>query len=453
LFNFVFAEAIIFNFMKFLPSILLTLIIHIGLRAQDVELLHIDNHLYPKIRLLMRFPDNVITDSIILKENNKKIRFKLSSEKNKHKLFVFYIVDLPSFTEDLQKNIFTALKINSKSINDGVYLNIGFVGQNKNCLIILNFNFTKFSTDFIDFAQRKAEYLSLQKEDDGYIRCAIIQAKEFISLKKAQDADYKIVVLTNKYDPGFINIVQEIKKQTGWLDFKFIVPLYDTLVNKNNELYFVHDFSNQKELSKAIFLASENKDLTNLSSFRNYLIEFTVNSKFNYTNVELRYFDEYLNIGIEKPEVERFLPEYYYWIIIAVLIVVIFFSRKKLYLSQKEIVRLKETVSLLFDKKLKILGKQTENPVIEVKLENDFKNYHLKKLTTTIGRDKSCDIVIKDMTVSSHHATITNEGGQFFITDNESTNGVFVNDLRIDKKNVKPGDIIRLGKAILTLHY
>jgi len=74
-------------------------------------------------------------------------------------------------------------------------------------------------------------------------------------------------------------------------------------------------------------------------------------------------------------------------------------------------------------------------------------------LTTTIGRKKNCDILIDNLTISSHHASITNEGGEFYIQDHESTNGIFVNDIKVNKKTIKNGDIIRLGKAILMIHY
>jgi len=63
----------------------------------------------------------------------------------------------------------------------------------------------------------------------------------------------------------------------------------------------------------------------------------------------------------------------------------------------------------------------------------------------TIGRDTSCNIVLPHVSVSKIHAIIKNEGGQFFIYDNNSTNGVLVNDRRIVGK-------VRLGeKDIITI--
>lgn len=51
-----------------------------------------------------------------------------------------------------------------------------------------------------------------------------------------------------------------------------------------------------------------------------------------------------------------------------------------------------------------------------------------------IGRDVSCDIVINHPSVSRKHCVITNEGGQYFIADNNSMNGVILNGMPLKKK-------------------
>lgn len=79
--------------------------------------------------------------------------------------------------------------------------------------------------------------------------------------------------------------------------------------------------------------------------------------------------------------------------------------------------------------------------------------FKLNKFTMTLGRGEACDIVIDNRTVSSHHATLTNEGGLFYITDNDSTNGTFVNDIRITKSKIQPKDRIRIGAVMATLVY
>ncbi len=80
--------------------------------------------------------------------------------------------------------------------------------------------------------------------------------------------------------------------------------------------------------------------------------------------------------------------------------------------------------------------------------------FNITKLTMTIGRNDANDIVLDNRTVSGTHATLTNEGGLFFITDNDSTNGIFVNDIRITSKNkVSTGDQIRIGSVLAKIIY
>ncbi|MBP5369241.1 MAG: FHA domain-containing protein [Bacteroidales bacterium] len=86
---------------------------------------------------------------------------------------------------------------------------------------------------------------------------------------------------------------------------------------------------------------------------------------------------------------------------------------------------------------------------------NDGENtsYDLNKLVMSIGRADDNDIVIPNRTVSSHHATLSFEGGVFYISDNDSTNGIFVNDIKITKSKVHNDDIIRIGAVFAKLKY
>ncbi len=79
--------------------------------------------------------------------------------------------------------------------------------------------------------------------------------------------------------------------------------------------------------------------------------------------------------------------------------------------------------------------------------------FNITKLTMTIGRNEANDIVLDNRTVSGTHATLTNEGGFFYIADNASTNGIFVNDIRITKSKVSTGDHIRIGSVLAKIVY
>src|SRR5438552_13433178 len=63
----------------------------------------------------------------------------------------------------------------------------------------------------------------------------------------------------------------------------------------------------------------------------------------------------------------------------------------------------------------------------------------------TIGRASACNIRIADAGVSSKHAKIWCEDGQYFLMDLGSTNGTFVNDRDVDRERLKDGDLSTFG--------
>lgn len=66
-------------------------------------------------------------------------------------------------------------------------------------------------------------------------------------------------------------------------------------------------------------------------------------------------------------------------------------------------------------------------------VDGRWKTYQLHEGDNSIGRAEDCDIRLKNVAVSRYHAGIRKMGNQFYIFDNGSTNGVFVNGSRISK--------------------
>lgn len=67
---------------------------------------------------------------------------------------------------------------------------------------------------------------------------------------------------------------------------------------------------------------------------------------------------------------------------------------------------------------------------------------------TSIGRAKSCDIVISDISVSRFHAVLSKRSNGWMIFDTNSTAGIIVNDKYIEKKAyLEDGDNIIFGKS------
>jgi pSer/pThr/pTyr-binding forkhead associated (FHA) protein len=78
-----------------------------------------------------------------------------------------------------------------------------------------------------------------------------------------------------------------------------------------------------------------------------------------------------------------------------------------------------------------------------------LKSVPLDKSVVSIGRKMGNDVVIDNLAVSGHHAKVTEEGGSYFVEDTGSTNGTFLNDVRVEKRRLQHGDRIRVGKHIL----
>ena len=83
---------------------------------------------------------------------------------------------------------------------------------------------------------------------------------------------------------------------------------------------------------------------------------------------------------------------------------------------------------------LRILNGSLENQEIELSPD-----------PMTIGRASACNIRIADSGVSSKHAKIWCENGQYFLMDLGSTNGTFVNEKDVDREQLSDGDVITFG--------
>ncbi|MEK9164858.1 MAG: FHA domain-containing protein, partial [Chloroflexota bacterium] len=81
------------------------------------------------------------------------------------------------------------------------------------------------------------------------------------------------------------------------------------------------------------------------------------------------------------------------------------------------------------------------------------KSFELVKDVVTLGRDVSSDIVINDSEVSRHHARFTRQGDTYHLEDLGSTNGTFVNSVRVaGGRALVSKDIVGMGETV-TLVY
>lgn len=65
--------------------------------------------------------------------------------------------------------------------------------------------------------------------------------------------------------------------------------------------------------------------------------------------------------------------------------------------------------------------------------EGNWRNYTIHDGDNSIGRAGNCDVKLKNVAVSRYHAGLRCVNGEVYVFDNKSTNGVFVNGVRIDR--------------------
>lgn len=67
-----------------------------------------------------------------------------------------------------------------------------------------------------------------------------------------------------------------------------------------------------------------------------------------------------------------------------------------------------------------------------------------------IGRSPDCQVFLDDVTVSRRHAAFFERDGHWFVEDQGSLNGTFVNRRRVESSELSDGDEIQIGKYRLT---
>src|SRR5260370_31435733 len=71
-----------------------------------------------------------------------------------------------------------------------------------------------------------------------------------------------------------------------------------------------------------------------------------------------------------------------------------------------------------------------------------------------IGRGDGCDVRLPDPSVSLRHASLRQKGGTYMLYDEGSTNGTFLEKVRLPPQTprmVASGDLVRMGRVWLEL--
>jgi predicted component of type VI protein secretion system len=87
-------------------------------------------------------------------------------------------------------------------------------------------------------------------------------------------------------------------------------------------------------------------------------------------------------------------------------------------------------------------------PKLQISLPDGITaNFDLTEETITVGRLPDNAIQIDDASVSSHHAQLTRDGGDYILVDLESTNGTAVNGRAHTEGKLQDGDQVRFGNV------
>ena len=80
---------------------------------------------------------------------------------------------------------------------------------------------------------------------------------------------------------------------------------------------------------------------------------------------------------------------------------------------------------------------------------NIGKTFDIEPGEQVIGRDEACDISLFEREVSRRHCQLVVDEGGARVVDLGSTNGTYINDERIEQKDLENGDRLRVGCTML----
>jgi hypothetical protein len=94
-----------------------------------------------------------------------------------------------------------------------------------------------------------------------------------------------------------------------------------------------------------------------------------------------------------------------------------------------------------------------ESDLVATLTADDGTLHPLLEETSTIGRTAANTIALRDVSVSAKHAVVVRSAEGFVIEDVGSRNGTYVNSEKLtEKRLLADGDLVRLGKIILTFN-
>jgi len=399
---------------------LLFLFFFVLLFANDVKILQLKQN-KNNVNLSFIFKNPISNFKVYIKDGNTTIESKI--DKNVSNSVVF-LIDTSLSMKKYSKNVKLLIaKIMKKLPSNTRILIAGF---DENIKVIKNFN-QPFTKDTLNKLITNGKVTELYKS-----------SIEAINLLKKQPIARKILVI---FSDG------------GAEDTAYNVDDLIAKAKKNNVIILSIGYNDSVKLQAIERPAVETWGKLWVASKRNFLDKFLlyfqngadINFENNFTTKtgkkELTLFvntnDETLKQKFTiKTEIKKSSDKFIYIavLILLVLIILIIYIKKN---KQKKV-------------ELSNEENKKNRKILAYLINSGGKKYQIAKLNTSIGRNKSNDIVIDGSYISNFHADIVFKNGEFFIIDKNSTNGVSVNtpvskNNRINKAELNNNDEIYLG--------
>lgn len=467
-------------------------------KAQDIQILAVDSSLYPaiKLKIVYKGKSSFNLEQLILKQNEKNLPFAIhesspgsAPEKGRA---VFFLVESSGNTSgrallNIKEGLIESLEnIEAKDlINVGWFSSFDFDSSSMQ-LINRDFSFDHKNISSLIRSKIYAKKDSLRYSD---LNRSILSGIEFISKQQDLPKNRMLIVLSVDRDNSItykVNSSECISKSR-----EFGIPIFSITYLANDSAYSsgriarISDKTggknceahNQIEIINALTDFYNTPDPSSMEESY-YDVEFTANTDLNPSKakIEINFNGNRQFRTIGDPNTGSLIPQdykKYLWysiailgIIVMIMLLINLFSRKGKQVSDEFDSPTESDLSTTTEKKnINIRPKSmfTEEkvsapiitkpagPSVLLSLQGRTMPFVIVKNETTIGRHESNDISIPEQTVTGKHAKIVLENGALTLVDLGSTNGTFVNGVRIRSHELKSGDRFRLGNVEMTL--
>jgi len=89
--------------------------------------------------------------------------------------------------------------------------------------------------------------------------------------------------------------------------------------------------------------------------------------------------------------------------------------------------------------------------LVAFKSDGERQDFRVKGGRCVIGRKPGCELQIPVSTVSRQHCELVIDGDEIKLRDLGSSNGTFLNEVRVQEATLSPGDRLTIGPAIFTV--